>query len=195
MFGFAALKGWRFWSPSDALFHRDPPVAAAQQQEPQQQQQAPIFWARGNGWALGALAAALEFTPRADPHRAVYADLLQRHAARLAQLQGADGCWRVSLTDPNFNPTPETTGTAMFAYGMAYGVRTGLLARDAYEPVVARAWQCLTIQALQPSGRVGFCQPVGMGPHRNFDFNSTSSFCAGQFALAAAEVAQLSSNR
>jgi rhamnogalacturonyl hydrolase YesR len=98
----------------------------------------------------------------------------------------------VSLTDPNFNPTPETTGTAMFAYGMAYGVRTGLLARDAYEPVVARAWQCLTTQALQPSGRVGFCQPGGDRPNpTNTRRESTSSFCVGQVLLAASEVAQL----
>jgi unsaturated rhamnogalacturonyl hydrolase len=185
-FDFAALSGFKLWSPADGLFFRDPPAKAAEAGLP-----TPPFWARGNGWGMGALATALEFLPAADPHRAVYADLLRRHAARLAQLQGRDGCWRVSLADPEFYDLPEATGTSMFAYGIAYGVDAGLLARGAYLPVVERAWQCLSRFVLQPSGRVGYCQPGGAAPHRNFNTNSTSAFCVGQFLMAASAVSKL----
>jgi rhamnogalacturonyl hydrolase YesR len=73
-----------------------------------------VFWARGNGWALGALVAAIEHSPPDEPHRGAYVGYFKNHTARLAGLQGADGCWRSSLTRPDFNPLPETTGTALF---------------------------------------------------------------------------------
>ncbi len=180
-FDYGTRTGYKFWSGKDSLFYRDPLTAPP----------APWFWSRGNGWAMGALVAAIQHSPASDARRAVYVDMFQKHAARLAQLQGRDGCWRVSLADPEFYDLPEATGTSMFAYGIAYGVDAGLLARGAYLPVVERAWQCLSRFALQPSGRVGYCQPVGVGVRRNFDPNTTQHFCVGQFLLAASAVSKL----
>lgn len=137
------------------------------------------------------LTPLIRYSPPSDPHTAAYSRLFKHHASRLSQLQGPSGCWPVSLTDPSFFPAPETTGTALFAYGMAFGVRTGILDAQTYLPVVERGWECLSKVALQPSGRVGWCQSPGAGPHRNIKRELTSDYCVGLFGLAASEVAFL----
>jgi rhamnogalacturonyl hydrolase YesR len=68
-----------------------------------------IFWGRGNGWALGALVAALEFGEPADAHRATYEVIYRAHCARLASLQGADGAWTPSLLNASGYPLGEAT--------------------------------------------------------------------------------------
>jgi hypothetical protein len=45
--------------------------------------------------------------------------------------------------------------------------------------------------SLHPDGSIGNCQPVGQAPDSAIGANSTSSFCVGQFAMAAAAYAQL----
>ena len=46
-----------------------------------------VFWSRGNGWALGALVAGLQYGASADPHYGVYLRLFNELAAKLARLQ------------------------------------------------------------------------------------------------------------
>lgn len=78
----------------------------------------------------------------------------------------------------------------MFAAGMAWGVRRGLLAAADYTPTIDAAWRCLSARQLAPSGAVGGCQPANWEP-APFAPDDTSSFCVGQFLMAAAEVAAL----
>ena len=167
----------------------------------------PIFWSRGNGWVIAAMAQVLQTLPTADPRRAKYASMLQTMAASLAPLQGSDGFWRSSLLDPSLYPSPETSGTALITYALAYGIKAGLLSSATYQPVVAKAWQGLSTIALQPSGFVTDCQSVGSGPAISYtatsprtEQTSASSgtvnadeppFCAGAFLLAGSQVAQL----
>lgn len=93
-----------------------------------------------------------------------------------------------------FYSVPETTGTALFTYAMAYGISAGLLDRPTYLPVVQRAWHCLSTVSFHPDGTVGNCQPVGYQPLPNFGRESASSFCVGQFAMAATAVAELAAD-
>lgn len=83
-------NGYAFWSKSEALFYRDPPKDTPNG----------VFWARGNGWVAAALVQALKYAPPSDPHTQTYRLVFRQHMAKLAQLQGADGCWRSSLTNP-----------------------------------------------------------------------------------------------
>ena len=149
-----------------------------------------VFWARGNGWVMAAMARTLMALPANDPQAAEYRSMLQRMSARVSQLQGADGMWRSSLLSPSLHPAPETSGTALFTYAMAYGIRTGLLDAPTYLPVVLEAWRGLSTISLQPSGFLSNCQPVGEAPG---DPSTTSSigYCVGAFGLAALEVAKL----
>lgn len=140
---------------------------------------------------MGALVAALEYSPAGDPHRQVYTDIFRKQAAALKATQTSDGCWGGSILNETGYPPPETTGSSAFTYGLAFGINTGILPKKEYLPVVERAWNCLAGKALQKSGLFGYCQPVGGSPEHNISPDSTSDFCVGLFVLAATEVAQL----
>ena len=149
-----------------------------------------IYWGRGNGWAMGALVAAIQNGTH-DPHRAKYVEIFKLHAAKLASIITTDargGYWHSSLLDASSFPSPEMTGTASFVYGMAFGINQGLLDRATYLPPVNAAWKFMSTTALQESGLFGYCQPVGGSPQNNVNATSTSDFCVGQFLLAAAQV-------
>jgi rhamnogalacturonyl hydrolase YesR len=170
----------------------------------------PVFWSRGNGWVIAAMAQVLATLPAVDPHRAKYGGMLQTMAARLTEQQGADGFWRASLADAALYPQPETSGTALITYALAYGVKAGLLDAATYLPVVARAWHGLTTLALQPSGFVTGCQGPGVGPAPSYSApaprtapSATSSgtvnvdsppYCVGALLLAGAAIAELTSS-
>ena len=49
-----------------------------------------------------------------------------------------DGFWNVSLGDPNDFGGPETTGTSLFLYGFAWGVKKGVLPARDYLPALAK---------------------------------------------------------
>ena len=102
-----------------------------------------------------------------------------------------DGAWRASLLDPSGYPTPETSGTAEFTFGIAWGINNGLLPAAEFTPVVASGWAWLAGTALHSNGLVGFCQPGGDQPENNFNSSSTTNFCVGQFLLAVGEVLKL----
>lgn len=170
----------------------------------------PIFWGRGNGWVIAAMAQVLESLPAGDPRAAKYAGMLQTMAARLIRLQGTDGFWRSNLADPASSPQPETSGTALITYALAAGIRAGVLTAATYLPAVSLAWQGLSTLALQPSGFVTNCQGPGGSPGPSYSAKSpriaptanssgtvnvdSPPFCVGAFLLAGAAVAQLTSS-
>jgi len=170
----------------------------------------PIFWARGNGWVIAAMAQVLESLPGGDPRGAKYASMLRTMASRLLQLQGSDGFWRASLADPALYPQPETSGTALITSALAFGIKAGILDAPSYLPAVARAWHGLSTLALQPNGFVTHCQGPGGSPGTAYLAKvprtaptTTSSgtvnidsppFCVGALLLAGSQIAQLTSS-
>jgi rhamnogalacturonyl hydrolase YesR len=151
------------------------------------------FWSRGNGQAMAALAKVLTQLPATDPHRAEYTRVFQRMAFTLLFLQRQDGFWNVNLTNPFEHPGPETSGTALFTYGLAWGVNNGILPAWLFTPVVQRAWHGLTTTALQPSGLLGFVQGLATGPNdaQPVTANDTAAYGVGYFLLAGQQVALL----
>jgi rhamnogalacturonyl hydrolase YesR len=101
--------------------------------------------------------------------------------------------WNVNLGDPAHFPGPETSGTALFTFGMAYAIRTGVISRATYLPVVARAWNGMVATAVHADGFLGYVQNVGEDPGSSQPVTSdtTSDFGVGAFLLAGAEVAAL----
>ncbi|HEY7493837.1 MAG TPA: glycoside hydrolase family 88 protein [Candidatus Tectomicrobia bacterium] len=152
-----------------------------------------VFWSRGNGWALGALVRMLQELPTTDAHREEYVTTFQDMSAALKDVQRADGFWDVSLYDPDHYGGPETSGTALFVYGMAWGIKNGLLDATTYKPVVARAWNALVSTAVQSSGKLGYVQGVGKEPESSQPVTAASSadFGVGAFLLAGSAVWQL----
>jgi len=173
----------KFWNATSDLWYRDGGFIHTD-----------IYWSRGNGWAFGALVDTIRLLKTTSPNYQTYVDIFKLNAARLLKLQGSDGCWRSSLTDPVDYPAPETTGTSLFVYGLAYGINSGILDKTEYLSSVEKGWQCVSQIALQSSGLFGYCQPVGAAPSKDISPNSTSDFCVGQFAMASVEVSVLAKN-
>lgn len=122
------------------------------------------YWSRGNGWVVAALVKVLEESPADDPLRAAYIKDLKAMCEALVKCQREDGFWNVSLHDPDHFGGKEVTGTALFVYGMAWGINNGILDREKYLPVVTKAWNAIVNDAIHPDGYIGFVQGTGKEP-------------------------------
>jgi rhamnogalacturonyl hydrolase YesR len=172
------------------LYYRDASYIYPAKQTPSGKK---VFWSRGNGWAIAALARILRELPPTDPARAEYVTTFKEMSAALKAVQRPDGFWNMSLYDPDHFAGPETSGTALFVYGIAWGIDNGLLARSTYRPVVARGWNAMVTTALHPDGKLGYIQGVQQQPvsPTKVTYESTSNFGVGVFLLAGSEVMKL----
>jgi rhamnogalacturonyl hydrolase YesR len=150
-----------------------------------------LFWSRGNGWVVGGIVRVLTFLPKDDPLRPYYETLFKEMMAKLLKLQKPDGYWAPSLLALENSP-PETSGTGFFVYGMAWGIKSGLLDRKAYEPAVLRGWQALQ-RAVDPDGRIGWVQQVGDRP-QNVTKEDTQYYGVGAYLLAGSAIYDLYSH-
>ncbi|WP_162055099.1 glycoside hydrolase family 88/105 protein [Pontibacter pamirensis] len=148
------------------------------------------FWARGDGWVFAGLAKVLQDLPENAPHREFYMSRYKDMAAAIVKSQQPEGYWTRSILDPEHAPGPETSGTAFFTYGLLWGINNGYLNKEAYLPAAAKGYNYLTTVALQPSGKIGYVQPIGERaiPGQVVDVNSTSGFGVGAVLLAASEM-------
>ncbi|MDR2674002.1 MAG: DUF2264 domain-containing protein [Opitutaceae bacterium] len=148
-----------------------------------------MFWSRGNGWVFAGLPRIMDYIPKDDARRAKYEALFKDMAARIRELQPADGLWRMGLLDPAAHGHGEESGSAFFVYGLAWGVRTGLLDGETYGPAIDRGWRAL--RACQhPDGMVGYVQPIGAAPGKHSE-NTSQEYGTGGFLLAASEIYKL----
>lgn len=149
-----------------------------------------VFWSRGNGWALAALAKVLQVLPTDAPRRPEYLRVFKKMAFSLSLLQRRDGFWNSDLLNPWDHGGPESSGTALFTFGIGWGVNAGILDAARYRPVVDKAWTALSTKALQADGKVGYVQPVGDRPATAHPAD-TAAYGVGAFLLAGQEVAKL----
>lgn len=146
-----------------------------------------IFWSRGNGWVLGGLARLLSELPKNYPKRGFYENLYREMAEKIITLQQADGLWRSSLLDPESYPGGEASGTGFYAYALAWGINNKILDKNKYLPHVKKAWTGLNALVM-PDGRVGWTQPIGADPRKNFNAESWEVYGAGAYLLAGSEI-------
>jgi len=148
------------------------------------------YWSRGNGWVFAAYVRVLQLLPLNNSHRPEFISIFQQMAAALKLRQRPDGFWNPSLDDANEFTGPETSGTAFYTYGMAWGINNGVLDSVTYYPVLAKAWDGLVSTAVQTNGLLGYVQGVGAGP-AYAPLTSTQDFGVGGFLLAGTEVLKL----
>lgn len=179
-------NAWKqLYDRQEHLFYRDKRYLDKKEQNGQK-----MFWARGNGWVVAGLAEVLKSLPKDKGSRTdFYEQLLVEMCGRLAGLQCADGTWHASLLDPETYPAPETSGTALIVYAMAYGIHQGLLPREKFLPVVEKGWAAL-VTAVDTEGRLGWVQPVGDSP-KQIAKENTAVYGTGAFLMAATEVYRL----
>ncbi len=177
------------YNPEDGLWWRDadfdPPYTEPNGED--------CYWSRGNGWVIAALARVLDILPEDGPNRKEYITTLKEMSEALIKVQREDGFWNVSLHDPDNYGGPETSGTAFFVYGMAWGINNGYLDAETYKPAVIKGWNALADKALHKNGFLGFVQGTGKEPadgqpvawdhEPNFD-----DFGLGAFLLAGSEM-------
>ena len=149
----------------------------------------PIFWSRGNGWVMAGLVRVLDDMPKNYPNRAKYEKLLLDMATTLKGLQQPDGFWKSDLLNPEKYPMGETSGTAFFCYGIAWGINHGVLDRKTFLPVVEKSWGALT-SAIKPDGKLGYVQPGGDRPYLSTP-ELSNWYSAGGFLMAGKQVLQL----
>jgi unsaturated rhamnogalacturonyl hydrolase len=97
--------------------------------------------------------------------------------------------WRANLDDPAEFPDPETSGSAFFCFGLAWGINHGVLNRREYLPYVQRAWHGLSA-SVTPEGRILWGQEVSDRPEAT-PRNATHEYVTGAFLLAGSEVYKL----
>ncbi len=176
------------YDKGEHLFYRDKAYFKGRTKNGQK-----IFWARGNGWVFGGLARILDYLSPTNPQYAGYVALYKEMATQLARIQGADGLWRSSLLDPAQFPMPETSGSAFYTYGLAWGINHNLLDRAVYLPVVRKGWAGLAAQ-VNTEGRLGYVQKVAgaPGPSRPED---TQEYAVGALLLAGEQMAELAKQK
>ncbi len=103
--------------------------------------QSPHFWGRAMGWYAMGLIDTLDHFPKHHPRRAELIAILNREAAAIEKFQDAkSGVWWDILDlggkEKNYL---ESSGSAMFVYAIARGVREGYLP-EKYMKVATRGW-------------------------------------------------------
>lgn len=101
----------------------------------------PFFWGRGNGWMAAGAAELLCSLPEKHPQHARILKGYRSMMAGLLQFQSEAGLWRQLIDQPA--SWPETSGSAMFAFGMVTGVSHGWLNEASYGPAARKAWLAL----------------------------------------------------
>lgn len=180
------------YNPEDKLWWRDPDFCPPYK-EPNGED---CYWSRGNGWVYAALVRVLNEIPENEKHRKDYINDFLEMTEALKKCQRTDGFWNVSLHDPTHFGGKETSGTALFVYGMAWGINNGVLDRTEFLPIVAKAWNAMVKDAVHPNGFLGYVQGTGKEPkdgqpvtHTNIpDFEDYGIGC---FLLAGSEMYKL----
>ena len=139
---------------------------------------------------MGGLVRILQELPKNYPARPFYEGLFKEISSRIITLQQEDGLWRASLLDPASYPGGEVSGSGFFCYALAWGINNRLLDEKSYLPAVKKAWIALN-RCVNEEGRVGWVQPIGADPRKNFDENSWEVYGTGAFLLAGSEVIKL----
>lgn len=177
----------RLYNSSVDLWYRDGKVLSGAKKT--------CYWSRGNGWVFGAHVRTLQYLPEDDSHRQDYINTFKKMAAKLITVQRSDGFWNASLDDASYYPGPETSGTAFFVYGLAWGINNNILDADTYLPAVIKGWNGLISKALDTNGRIGYVQGVADEPKDDqpVTFAKSRQYGEGNFLLAGTEVIKLAS--
>jgi rhamnogalacturonyl hydrolase YesR len=156
------------------------------------------YWSRGNGWVYAALVRSMnQLSPKDKAYKQFKKDFILMSEA-LLKCQHEDGFWHASLVSDAVYPTPEMTGTALFLYGMSWGINNGILKADIYRPACDNAWTALK-SCLHNDGFLGWNQGTGKDPSAGQPVTFTSvpdfeDYGTGCYLLGLSEYYKLAAN-
>ena len=154
------------------------------------------YWSRGNGWVLAAYVRVMnQLSPKDKIYKEVKKDFLTM-CNGLAKCQREDGFWNVSLVSPTTYGGKETTGTALFLYGIAWGLQKGYLKEKVFRPIADKDWAAMAKDAVHADGFLGWVQGTGKDPSAGQPVTYTKvpdfeDYGIGCFLLGAAEYYKL----
>jgi unsaturated rhamnogalacturonyl hydrolase len=138
----------------------------------------PEFWSRAMGWYAMALVDVLDYFPKNHPRRQELISIFQRLAAAVIKYQDNEsGAW-FQVTDKATSKGNylEASGSSMFVYALAKGVRHGYIDKS-YSNSVAKGFQGLIKNFIEAdeagySHLVKTCSGAGLGgnPYRDGTF-------------------------
>ena len=88
-------------------------------------------WSRGNGWGYIGLTELVKYLPIHSPHRIKVETYFCDMSKAILKYQTEKGLWRQEMTEPL--SWEESSGTALFLYGLGAGIRLGLLKENTYK--------------------------------------------------------------
>jgi unsaturated rhamnogalacturonyl hydrolase len=148
-----------------------------------------IFWSRGNGWVFAGLTNIMnELNPKIMEYK-YFLKIYKKMAKKLLQIQTPEGHWAMSLLGQEFYPTPETSGSSFFTYGLAWGINKGILDKETYGPAVQKGWNAM-VGYVTEEGMLGYVQPIGAAPGKSWA-DKTEVYGTGAFLSAGSEVYKL----
>lgn len=181
------------WDAETNLVYRDARyIPNKEQSELREANGEKVFWTRGLGWVLASVPRIFRYLDSSnstdEQSKAQFLDYFKKLAKAIAVYQHEDGFWRASILDPQSFPAPESSGTALLTYGLAWGYNQGHL-DESYLPIIIKGWQAL-IQSIHPNGMIGWVQLPAFNP-RPVKFSDNIEYGAGAFLLAGCEIAKL----
>ncbi|MDE6690105.1 MAG: glycoside hydrolase family 88 protein [Prevotella sp.] len=156
------------------------------------------YWSRGNGWVYAALVRCMNELPKKEKaYKELKKDFLKMSEG-LKNCQREDGFWNPSLVSTNY-AMPETSGTALFLYGICWGIQQGYLKAEVYRPIADKAWEAMVRDAVHPDGFLGWMQGTGKDPSAGQPLSYTripdfEDYGTGCFLLGATEYYKLLKN-
>jgi len=125
-------------------------------------------WSRANGWVYMATADLLQKMPANHPLRNKVIENFRMQTSGIARYQGKNGLWHQVLD--KVDSYEEITGTAMFTFGIARGVKNGWLHPDFI--YVAEMGLKGILSKISPEGDVTtICVGTGIMPSIHYYYN------------------------
>ncbi len=125
-------------------------------------------WSRANGWILMAQADLLTMLPKNHPKRQALIENFKQQVSGVARYQGKNGLWYQILDKTD--SYEEITGTAMFVFGIARGVREGLIDKD-FIYVAEQGLKGMMTKMTDEGDVTAICVGTGIMPSLSFYYN------------------------
>lgn len=125
-------------------------------------------WSRANGWVLMAQADLLTMLPKDHPKRQALIQNFKQQVSGVARYQGKNGLWHQVLDKTD--SYEETTGTAMFVFGIARGVREGWIDKD-FIYVAEQGLKGMMTKLTDEGDVTAICVGTGIMPSLSFYYN------------------------
>lgn len=125
-------------------------------------------WSRANGWVFMATADLLDVMPQDHPLRAEVLKCFRRQCSGVVRYQGANGLWHQLLD--KVDSYEEITGTAMFVFGIARGVKAGWLHPD-FIYAANQGLKGMMTKITENGDVTAICVGTGIMPSPTFYYN------------------------